>query len=60
VCDPAGKVLQTCNTQTTPYTQLAFSNPDEILDTHVCTPAECFSLLQVIHKDQPQKESLLA
>jgi 3-hydroxyacyl-CoA dehydrogenase len=58
--DPAGKVLQTCNTQTTLYTQLAHSNSGEILETHVYSPPECFPLLQVIHKDQTQKQSLLA
>jgi hypothetical protein len=60
VHDPAGKVLQACNTQTTLYTQLAHGNPGEILESHVYRPPECFSLLQVIHKDQPQKELLFA
>jgi len=60
VHDSAGKVLQTCNIQTTLYTQLAHSNPGEILETHVYRPPECFPLLQVIHKDQPPKQSLLA
>jgi hypothetical protein len=53
-------VLQTCNTETTLYTQLARGNPGEILESHVYTPPERFSLLQVIHKDQPQKQSLFA